>query len=96
MGKMVTLRREQAEGIEVIPAESIIPLSLAKPGERYEIVRFLGGGMFLMKMRSFGINIGTEIKVLSNFYGISLEIGGRVVRLGHGMAEKVLVRRIER
>jgi len=94
MGKMVTLRKEEAEGIEVIPIESVVPLSLAKPGEIYEVIRFLGGGMFLMRMRNFGIDIGTRVRVLSNFRGVSLEINGRIARLGHGMAGKILVRRI--
>jgi len=94
MGKAVTLRKEEADGIEVVPIESIIPLSFAKPGEVYRIVRFDGGGMFLMKMKNLGINIGSKVRIVSHSQGISLEVNGNVVRIGHGMAKRIFVRRM--
>lgn len=93
--KTVTLRKDEADGIEVVPIENIIPLSFAKPGEVYRIVRFYGGGMFLMKMKNLGINIGSKVRIVSNSQGISLEINGKVVRIGHGMAKRIFVRRMK-
>ncbi len=92
-GKMITLRKSEADLIEVEPLSRQFPLSMAEAGKRYVVKSFLGGPFFVSRMRSMGIDIGSIIEVRSKF-PISALVNGNVVRIGMGMAEKILVEEI--
>ncbi len=92
-GKMITLRNSEADLIEVEPVSKNFPLSMAEVGKHYIVKAFLGGPFFMSKMRSLGINVGSKIMVASKF-PISITINGKPVRIGMGMAEKIIVEEI--
>ncbi len=91
-GKLVTLRNNEAWYVEVEPLGLEIPLSMAEVGKRYSIVNFSGGRFFFSRVSSMGLKPGTVLEVLSRYpMRIRLE-DGRVVNVGMGMAEKIVVR----
>ena len=92
-GKMITLRKSEADLIEVKPLSRQFPLSMAEVGKRYIIKSFLGGPFFISRVRSMGIDIGNIIEVRSKF-PMTVVVSGKVVRIGMGMAEKILVEEI--
>ncbi len=89
-GKMITLRRSEARMIEVEPLGGEIPLSMAEVGREYVIKGFAGGSFFMGRMRSLGLDVGMKVRVLGKFPMVILA-EGRQVRIGMGMAEKILV-----
>ncbi len=92
-GKMITLRNSEADLIEVQPVERSFPLSMAEVGKRYVVKAFLGGPFFMSRVKSMGLYIGSLIEVRSKF-PITALVDGRIIRIGMGMAEKIMVEEI--
>ena len=92
-GKMITLRKNEADLIEVKPIDRSFPLSMAEAGKRYVVKAFLGGPIFLSRIKSMGVDIGSLIEVKSKFPVIAF-VNGKTVKIGMGMAEKILVEEI--
>ncbi len=92
-GKMITLRNDEAAMIEVEPIGRQLPLSMASIGREYSVVDFMGGAFFMSRMASLGIQKGSRIRVMSKYPLIAL-VNGRQVRLGMGMAEKIIVEEV--
>lgn len=74
-----------------------LPLSGLKRGERARVLSLRGGREFQHRILSMGLSMGCEVEVMQTD---ATEAAGPVVvragetrlMLGHGMAEKVLVR----
>jgi len=71
----------------------IMPLSMAKSGERVIIKQLRGGKEFKMRIMEMGFRIGDEIEVINNNHMGRMIIGKGNTRfaLGRGMAEKIYV-----
>ncbi|OQY54511.1 MAG: Fur family transcriptional regulator [Desulfobacteraceae bacterium 4572_88] len=72
----------------------IIPLVMAKQGERATIMEFSGGATSHMRLLSMGLRIGDEIEVITNIRKGQVVIAADYNRLalGHGLALKIMVR----
>ncbi|MDA3899908.1 MAG: FeoA family protein [Spirochaetes bacterium] len=71
-----------------------LPLSMAKPGSSYKILKIEGGEKFKSKMISMGIFPEKTVEIM-NCDGcvgpIAIKIGFSKVVLGRGMAQKITV-----
>jgi len=71
-----------------------IPLTHLHVGEKAEIKRIEGGLAFQRKTASLNIRVGKTVRKITNqpFRGpVIIEIDGRRIGLGRGMASKILV-----
>lgn len=85
----ITLRKREADLIEVEVVGGELPLILADDGT-YEITKLNGGRRFLFRMKNLGIESGKKIQVSGRRYYIE----GREIDLGYGEATKIWVRRV--
>ncbi|PLV58669.1 ferrous iron transport protein A [Thermotoga sp. KOL6] len=85
----ITLRKRDAENIEVEVLSEVVPLLIARDGI-YEVVAMRGGRNFALRMRALGIEKGKRIRVSGGTYYIE----NRRIALGRGEAMKIWVRRI--
>jgi Fur family ferric uptake transcriptional regulator len=71
----------------------LMPLTMAKTGERLMLKEFSGGASAHMRLLSMGLRLGDEIEVLSNSNQGQLAIAAEFKRfvLGRGLAEKIMV-----
>ncbi len=63
-------------------------------GQQGEIVNYEGGLNFRLKLQDLGLHKGNNIKIKRNgkFSGpVLVEVMGREIALGRGIAEKVLI-----
>lgn len=72
----------------------LIPLIMARQGERLEIKEILGGVRARMRLSSMGLNVGDEVEVITGQGNHQLVVAVDYNRyvLGQGMANKVLVK----
>jgi ferrous iron transport protein A len=89
MGKMVTLRNDDAMKILVSVEDGIEPLSNVTEGI-WRVVHLTGGRSFHEKLRSMGIDINSTVKVVSK--GV-VETEKGTFKIGLGMAKRIFVRR---
>lgn len=75
----------------------VIPLSLAKQGERLTIREFTGGVNARMRLMSMGLRAGDEIEVLTNLNSGQVVVALDYSRyaLGRGLAEKIMVQPVD-
>ena len=71
----------------------LMPLIMAKPGERLVLKEFSGGVGARMRLLSMGLRLGDEIEVITNNSQGQLAIAADYKRyvLGRGLAQKILV-----
>jgi Fur family ferric uptake transcriptional regulator len=71
----------------------LIPLVMAKQGERLVIKEFTGGKAAQMHLFSMGLKIGDKIEVVTNMNGgqVVIAIDYNRLAIGQGLAQKVLV-----
>lgn len=71
----------------------LLPLSMAKPGERLILKEFTGGARTHMRFLTMGLRLGDMIEVISNNHQGQLAIAADYKRyvLGSGLARKILV-----
>ncbi|MGD2097183.1 MAG: transcriptional repressor [Desulfobacterales bacterium] len=71
----------------------LMPLVMARPGERLVLKDFEGGLGARMRLTSMGLRIGDEIEVISNNHRGQIAIAADYKRyvLGKGLAEKIRV-----
>ncbi len=63
-----------------------------KPGEKCTVTRILGGYGLRQKLALRGVKEGSQLRVVSSSPGpVVVEVNGRQVALGRGVAQKVLV-----
>lgn len=89
MGKLVTLRNDEAKQILVSLEDGVELLSNVVEGV-WKVVYLVGGHRLKEKLDSMGIDVGKTVKVVSN--GI-VETEKGIFKMGIGMARRVLVRR---
>jgi len=72
--------------------QALLPLSMAKPGERCVIREFYGGGTARARILSMGLRSGDAVEILSNQGQGQMVIAVDMKRyiIGRGMAEKVI------
>jgi Fur family ferric uptake transcriptional regulator len=75
----------------------LMPLIMAKPGERLILKEFSGGVSARMRLLSMGLRLGDEIEVITNNRQGQLAIAADYKRyvLGRGLAQKILVEPIK-
>ncbi|UCF94106.1 MAG: transcriptional repressor [Desulfobacterales bacterium] len=71
----------------------LMPLILAKPGERLVIKEFTGGAGVRVRLLTMGLRVGDEIEVITNNNQGQLAIAADFNRyvLGRGLAQKIIV-----
>jgi Fur family ferric uptake transcriptional regulator len=76
---------------------SLMPLVMAKPGERLTVREFTGCSASHIRLLSMGLRIGDKIEVITNFNKGQLVIALDYNRLalGRGLAQKILVELIK-
>ena len=91
-GYDLSLRKEVASEIEVIPED--MRLTSVPIGIKVTVSRFRGGREAGRKLADMGFVIGTQVIVIENQgeCPLLLNLGGPLVTLGRGMAEKILVK----
>ncbi len=73
---------------------ALLPLSLVPPGKEVTLVAIHGGRGLRARLTDMGLNEGVKLRVLhSHRTGPCIVlIGNARLMLGHGMAQKVMVR----
>lgn len=89
MGKLVTLRNDEAKQILVSLEDGVELLSNVTEGV-WKVIFLIGGHRFQEKLNSMGINVGKTVKVISKDI-VETEKG--IFKIGTGMARRILVRR---
>ena len=76
----------------------LMPLILAKAGERLVLKDFSGGFSARSRLLSMGLRLGDEIEVISNSHQGQMAIAADYKRyvLGRGFAQKILVEPVKR
>ncbi len=71
----------------------IMPLTLARQGERVVIQEFMGGAEARMRLLSMGLRIGDEVQIITNIGKGQMAIAAEFKRyvLGRGLAQKIRV-----
>ena len=71
----------------------LIPLALAKPGERVIIREIAGGKSALLRLSSMGLRPGDQIEIINNTGHGRIILGHGYTRLamGRGVAQKIMV-----
>ncbi|QTA37654.1 ferrous iron transport protein A [Thermosipho ferrireducens] len=87
--KLVTLRNSEAKLIEVEFLSNFVPLAYVSDG-KFEVVKLLGGKMFQLKVKRFGITPGTILDITNG----EVFINSTKIDLGFGIKEKIIVRRL--
>jgi Fur family transcriptional regulator, ferric uptake regulator len=77
---------------------SVMPLDLARPGERLVIKQISGGAGARMRLLTMGLRIGDPIEVITNQNNGQVVIAADFKRyaLGRGLAEKIMVEPVRR
>jgi Fur family ferric uptake transcriptional regulator len=75
----------------------LLPLTMAKTGERLVLKNFNGGPNAWMRLLSMGLRLGDEIEIISNNSQGQMAVAADYKRyvLGRGFAEKILVEPIK-
>ena len=78
--------------------ELLLPLSSTQVGARVIITQILSGKNMIRQLREQGLTLGSEVLVISKTTrgSIVVSLGDRQVGLGAGMANKVMVKAIEK
>ncbi len=76
----------------------LMPLTLAKPGERMVIKEISGGASAKMRLLTMGLRIDDKIEVITNSSQGQIAIAADLKRyvLGRGLAEKIMVEQDKR
>ena len=76
----------------------VMPLELARPGERLVIKQISGGASARMRLLTMGLRIGDSIEVITNQKKGQVVIAADFKRyaLGRGLAEKIMVEPVRR
>jgi len=74
--------------------EVCFPLSLLRPGKEATLVSITGGRGLRNRLTDMGLNDGMKLKVLQSHSSgpCVILVGNTRLVLGHGMAQKVLVK----
>ena len=72
----------------------ILPLFLIPPGKEVILISIAGGRGLRARLIDMGLNIGTKLKILHSHRPgpCIILVGGTRLILGHGMAQKILVK----
>ena len=75
---------------------SSMPLAMVRPGEAVQVVNTRAGWGLQRKLADMGLTPGVIIRVMnSQMPGpVIIELRGTRLALGHGMAQKILVRKV--
>ncbi len=104
LGKTVEVLVDQGESIAMRTDElklldckmTALPLSAVKNRQNvYKIRNFLGGRGFAEKMRDRNLTVGDRILVKKKNGYVLLEKTGKLIRIGRGEAEKIMVEPVE-
>lgn len=71
----------------------VMPLTMARPGERYFIKEIVGGRMARLRLFAMGLRPGDEVEIISDSMGdgIILARGETRLAIGKGIAQKIMV-----
>jgi len=91
MDKLITLRNDDANLIEVLLQDNLINLSNAPRGI-YSVVNVIGGRFFKDKMAQIGVENGSIVEVIRPFL---IKTNKGTFQVGRGMSGRIILRRIE-
>ncbi|UCG05637.1 MAG: transcriptional repressor [Desulfobacterales bacterium] len=76
----------------------LMPLAMAKPGEKLVLKDFNGGSNVRMRLLTMGLRLGDEIEVITNHNQgqIAVAVDFKRYVLGRGLAQKILVEPLKR
>ncbi len=76
----------------------LMPLSVAKPGEKVVIQEITGGSRVRMRLLTMGLRLGDRIEIITNNHRGQMAIAADFKRyvLGQGLAEKIQVQAVKR
>lgn len=71
----------------------VMPLTMARPGEKYIIKEIAGGRMAKLRLFAMGLRPGDQVEIISDSVGdgIILARGETRLAIGKGMAQKIFV-----
>jgi Fur family ferric uptake transcriptional regulator len=71
----------------------LMPLTMARPGERLVLKEFNGGSRVRMRLLTMGLRLGDEIEVITNNSQgqIAVALDFKRYAIGRGLAQKILV-----
>lgn len=71
--------------------QALLPLDMAKPGERLVIREFTGGSKSKMRLMTMGLRVGDQIDVITNQGQgqVVVALGYKRLALGRGLAAKI-------
>lgn len=77
-------------------AELLLPLSLVSPGKEVILISIFEGRGLRARLTAMGLNEGARLKVLHSHHPgpCIILVGNTRLILGHGMAQKILVKEI--
>ena len=73
---------------------AMLPLSHLKPGEVGRVMAVEGGHGIRQKLFLRGLFEGSVVRVISCYGPVTVEVDRSTVSIGHGMAQRIIVRRI--
>jgi len=73
---------------------AMLPLSRLKPGEVGRVMAVEGGHGIRQKLFLRGLFEGSVVRVISCYGPVTVEVDRSTVSIGHGMAQRIIVRRI--
>ncbi len=78
--------------------QALIPLSMARQGERMTIREFSGGATARVRLLTMGLRLGDEVEVVANQGKGQMVIAAELKRfiIGRGIAEKILAEPVRR
>ena len=74
----------------------LMPLAMVSPGEAVEVVNIRAGLGLQRRLADMGLTPGVNIRVMNGQMSgpIIVDLRGSRLVLGHGMAQKILVRKV--
>jgi len=96
-GYQLALRRQEAANVQVDVSDegrTAVPLSFATPGRPLRVFNVNAGWGLRRRLARMGLTPGAEIRLVSPHSPgpLVVEVGGLSITLGHGVAQKVMVR----
>jgi len=75
----------------------IMPLAMASPGKLFRVIAINAGWKLQKRLADMGLTLGIQVSVVNGQYAgpVLINIRGSRLGLGHGMAQKILVKEVE-
>lgn len=86
----------EAKRASAVGRKQMEPLTSLKAGQSGTVARLCGGRAMQARLLGMGLYVGSEVRMLSANHGSHgptlLAVGETRLAIGHGMAEKIMIR----